>query len=96
VVFDRIDKINEVSSERTFIANQQSRRSTAGLLALLLGGIGVHHFYLGRPIAGIFNLLFCWTFIPALLALVTAIQYFSMTDEKFNRTVDKTHPSYKG
>ena len=95
LVFDRIEKANEVSSQRTFVANQQSRRSTAGLLALLLGGLGIHHFYLGRPVAGICNLLFCWTFIPALLAIVTAIQYFSMTDEKFNRTVDKTHPNFK-
>lgn len=88
--FDRIDKIG-VNSQY-----YPSRRSTAGLLALILGGLGFHHFYLGRPVAGIMYLLFCWTFIPAILALVTAIQYFCMTDEIFNRTVDKTHPQFKG
>jgi len=92
LTFDKIEKSIIVNPGSV---NQPSRRSTAGLLALMLGGVGIHHFYLGRPVAGIFNILFCWTFIPALLALVTAIQYFSMTDEVFNRTVDKTHASYK-
>ena len=39
-------------------------RTTAGLLALLLGGVGMHRFYLGKPFSGVFYLLFCWTFIP--------------------------------
>ncbi|MDD5285715.1 MAG: TM2 domain-containing protein [Desulfuromonadaceae bacterium] len=96
LTFDKIERNNTLNSSPVFMVNQPSRRSTAGLLALLLGGIGVHHFYLGRPVAGIFNILFCWTFIPAILALVTAIQYFSMTDDVFNRTVDKTHRNFKG
>jgi hypothetical protein len=36
------------------------------ILALLLGGIGVHKFYLDKPGAGIFYLLLCWTFIPVI------------------------------
>jgi hypothetical protein len=42
-------------------------RSTAALLALLLGGIGIHKFYVGKPGIGIIYALFCWTFIPSIV-----------------------------
>jgi TM2 domain-containing membrane protein YozV len=38
------------------------------LLALFLGGIGIHHFYLRRNTAGIIYLLFCWTGIPMVIS----------------------------
>jgi TM2 domain-containing membrane protein YozV len=40
------------------------------LLALFLGGFGVHHFYLRRTGLGILYLCFCWTGIPSLLGLI--------------------------
>lgn len=43
------------------------------LLALLLGGFGAHKFYSGRTGLGILYIVFCWTFIPATVALVEAI-----------------------
>ena len=43
------------------------------ILALFLGGIGIHKFYANRTAAGIIYLLFCWTFIPALIAFIEAI-----------------------
>jgi TM2 domain-containing membrane protein YozV len=61
-------------------------RTTAGLLALLLGGIGGHKFYLDRPGQGLLYLLFCWTFIPAFIAFIEAIMYFSMSDASFDAT----------
>lgn len=59
-------------------------KTTAGLLALFLGGLGIHYFYMGKPIPGIVFLVLCWTFIPALLALIQAILMFTMTEEQFN------------
>ncbi len=91
LVFDIITKPADISK---VVVYQPSRRSTAGILALFLGGIGIHHFYLGRPLAGFSNIFFCWTFIPAILAFVTAIQYFSMTDDAFNQKVDMSHPNF--
>ncbi|NLB71358.1 MAG: NINE protein [Chloroflexi bacterium] len=44
--------------------------TTAVLLALFLGGLGAHKFYLGQTGAGIVYLLFCWTSIPAWIALI--------------------------
>lgn len=43
------------------------------LLAVFLGGLGIHKFYQGKTMQGILYLLFCWTFIPAFLALIDAI-----------------------
>lgn len=47
--------------------------STAVLLALFLGGLGVHKFYMGQTGLGILYLLFCWTYIPAILGLIEAL-----------------------
>ena len=60
-------------------------RSTAALLALIVGGLGVHKFYVGKPGVGIMYALFCWTFIPAVVGLFEAIQYALMSDETFAR-----------
>jgi TM2 domain-containing membrane protein YozV len=60
-------------------------RGTAAVLALLLGGIGAHKFYLGRGGQGVLYLVFCWTFIPALIALVDFVMLLVMSDESFNR-----------
>ncbi len=60
------------------------KKSTAGVLALFLGGVGVHHFYLGNAGRGVVYLLFCWTFVPAVIAIVEAIMIFSPDEEVFN------------
>jgi TM2 domain-containing membrane protein YozV len=38
------------------------------LLALFLGCIGIHHFYLRRNVAGVIYLLLSWTGIPMVIA----------------------------
>lgn len=43
------------------------------ILAFFLGAIGIHKFYAGRTGAGIVMLLFCWTGIPAFIALIDFI-----------------------
>jgi TM2 domain-containing membrane protein YozV len=43
------------------------------LLALFLGGIGIHHFYLRRNTAGIVYLLLSWTGIPMVIAWVECL-----------------------
>ena len=60
--------------ERFMFQNEfNSRRkdvTTAVLLALFLGGGGAHKFYMGRTSIGVVYLLFFWTLIPAIVALV--------------------------
>lgn len=43
------------------------------VLALFLGGIGIHKFYAGKNVAGVLYLIFCWTFVPSILALIDFI-----------------------
>lgn len=58
-------------------------KTTAGLLAILLGGLGIHKFYLGDTGLGIVYLLFCWTGIPAIIGLVEGIIYLTQSDYEF-------------
>ncbi|MDC8105915.1 MULTISPECIES: TM2 domain-containing protein [Chryseobacterium] len=57
---------------------------TTAMLALFLGGLGIHRFYLGQNTLGIFYLLFCWTFIPALIAFIDFIVFIFMSENSFN------------
>jgi len=52
--------------------NVKKNGVAAVLLALFLGGIGGHKFYMGQAGWGVLYLLFCWTMIPAAVAFVEA------------------------
>jgi len=59
---------------------------TAGLLAILVGGLGIHKFYLGGWGWGILYIVFMWTFIPALVGLIEGIVYLTMSERAFDET----------
>ncbi|MEH2289828.1 NINE protein [Nostoc sp.] len=71
-------------------------KSTAILLCFFGGGLGIHKFYLGENVAGILYLLFCWTFIPALIAFVEFFGLIVMSDTEFNTKYNKGLPSANG
>lgn len=52
--------------------NVKKNPTTAVLLALFLGNIGIHKFYMGNTGMGILYLVFCWTFIPGFIAFFEA------------------------
>jgi TM2 domain-containing membrane protein YozV len=60
-------------------------KNVAAVLALFLGGLGVHKFYLGRIGAGIVYLVFFWTAIPAMLGLIDFFVLALMENDAFNR-----------
>lgn len=62
-------------------------KTTFCLLALLLGGIGVHKFYEGRILLGILYLLFCWTGIPTIVSVVEGILALTK-DADFNGDIE--------
>lgn len=59
-----------------YVMANEKEVMTAQILALLFGGIGGHRFYLGQTGLGLCYFLFCWTFIPAIVAFV---EIFLMT-----------------
>lgn len=64
-------------------AKTEKTKLAAALLALFLGGIGIHKFYMGSWGWGMVYLATFWTWVPALLALAEAIRYFSLSEEDF-------------
>jgi len=60
-------------------------RTIAILLALFLGGIGAHKFYMGKPGLGVLYVVFCWTYIPAIVALVELITYIAIGEKEFRK-----------
>ena len=73
-----------------FGAQRGSRRNyktknAALLWCFFLGGIGAHHFYLGNTVRGLLYLVFVWTYIPMVLALIDFILIACTSLEKFDR-----------
>ncbi|MDE6049058.1 MAG: TM2 domain-containing protein [Paramuribaculum sp.] len=63
-------------------------RGIAALLAILLGGLGIHYFYLGKTTGGIVFLLIslftCGT-VASILGLIQGIMMLCMNNEEFER-----------
>lgn len=57
----------------------------AGVLAILVGGLGVHKFYQGNMRNGVLYLCFFWTAIPALLGLIEGILMLVADEEEYER-----------
>ncbi|MCH9682655.1 MAG: NINE protein [Deltaproteobacteria bacterium] len=70
-------------------------KTSASLLALFLGPLGVHKFYLGRTGAGIaylvMTLSFVLAWIPALLGFIDFITLALMEKDEFNRQYNGSH-----
>lgn len=65
-------------------------KTTATVLCFFLGVFGIHRFYLGQTGLGILYLIFCWTFVPALIALIDFIGFLLMSEETFNQKYNLT------
>ena len=59
-------------------------KTTAAILAFFLGGLGFHKFYLGQTGIGILYLIFCWTWVPAIISFFEAISLLTYTEKSFN------------
>ncbi|MEM6318341.1 MAG: NINE protein [Bacteroidota bacterium] len=59
-------------------------KTLTGLLALFLGTLGVHRFYLGQTKLGVLYLILLFTGISAILGLIDAVLFLTMDQEKFD------------
>jgi len=65
-------------------SRSEKNKMVAGLLAIFLGGIGIHKFYLGQGGWGVLYLIFFWTFIPAIVAFFEGIFLLVMAEDRFD------------
>lgn len=70
-------------SHRDASGSADSDKVVAGVLALLLGGLGAHKFYQGNIKYGVLYLCFFWTAIPALVAFVEGILMLIADDDVY-------------
>jgi TM2 domain-containing membrane protein YozV len=63
------------------VTGETKSRPLAIVLALLLGGFGIHRFYVGPMSWGIAYLVFFWTGIPAFLGWLEAIYWLTQSDD---------------
>jgi TM2 domain-containing membrane protein YozV len=66
--------------------NVENKKVMAGILAILLGGLGVHKFVLGYTKEGIIQLVIGFCGIGYVIGLVEGIIYLTKSDEEFYQT----------
>lgn|GEM_PF-1592900 len=64
-------------------AYDPTKKVTAGILALLLGGLGVHKFFLGYTTEGIIMILLLFCGISPIIGLIEGIIYLTKSDPEF-------------
>lgn len=64
----------------------------AGVLGLLLGGLGIHHFYLGSVGAGLICLVASCFFVGGIIGLVEGIMLLMMSDAEFDARYNNRTP----
>ncbi|MEG0928316.1 MULTISPECIES: TM2 domain-containing protein [Chryseobacterium] len=85
-----LDEINSLKAKKdeskdVYVkAKSRKDKNTASILSLLLGGIGIHRFYLGQTLLGVMYLIFSWTFIPAFIAFIDFFIFIFMSQDKFD------------
>ena len=64
------------------------KKIVAGILGILLGGLGIHKFYLGYTKEGIIQLVItvCTCGLAGLIGLIEGIIYLTKSDEDFVAT----------
>lgn len=76
-------------------AGRYKNKTTAALLALLLGAFGAHRFYLGQW-WGVFYLLFFWAWIPGLIAFVEFIIFLVRDQRQWDDKYNEGKPAAPG
>ena len=76
--------VGGMAAPMAMAATGDKSKVVAGILGILLGGFGIHKFYLGSIGKGILFLLFCWTGIPSLIGLIQGIIYLIEDEGKFH------------
>ena len=80
-----VDHTASTNTTTTSTGNSEMSKTLIGVLAILFGAYGIHHFFLGHIKRGILSILFCWTFVPTILSITEGIHILCMSEEQFQR-----------
>ncbi len=70
------------------------QKVVAGILGILLGGLGVHHFYLGSTMAGVIEIIVTLVTcgIGSLLGIIEGVLLLVMNDADFEARYNQRTP----
>ena len=80
-----VDHTASTNTTTTSTGNSEMSKTLIGVLAILFGAYGIHHFFLGHIKRGILSILFCWTLVPTVLSIAEGIHILCMSEEQFQR-----------
>ncbi|SDW21437.1 TM2 domain-containing protein [Lutibacter oricola] len=77
--------MNVIDEKGNQVPQQESKRVIAGVLAILLGSLGIHKFILGYTTTGIIHIVASFVTCGAfgIVGLIEGIIYLTKTDEEF-------------
>lgn len=65
--------------------NPRKDKMVAGVLAILLGSLGIHHFYLGNTTIGIVYIILTCLGVSPILGIIDGIIYLTKPEDQFQR-----------
>lgn len=89
-----IDDKNENTPVNT--SSQENKKVLAGILAIVLGSLGLHKFILGYTKEGIIQLIVSVVTcgIGGIIGLIEGVIYLTKTDEEFYQTYQVGHKGW--
>jgi TM2 domain-containing membrane protein YozV len=64
----------------------ECKKTVAGILAIVVGFLGIHKFYLGNTKAGLLHIATNLVCAGGIIGLIEGIIYLTKTDEEFIKT----------
>ena len=82
------DAASEIKEEWNQVTSSENKKMLAGILALLIGSLGIHKFILGYTQEGILQIVitFVTCGIGGIIPLIEGIIYLTKSDEEFYQT----------
>ena len=83
---DYVTRRNEsyLEEQGIYLGSKVYNKKIVGVLAIFLGGVGIHKFYMKKKTQGALYAMFCYTLIPGLLGIIEGIRYLVMSQEEFS------------
>lgn len=90
------DLVSALSHNANYKSDMASKKTLCGIMAILLGGLGIHYFIMGKTTAGLLTILFsiisCG--IYPILMFIQGIMILTMSESDFVRKYIDSNSTY--